>query len=144
PAAILAFRNYTFEIFVVNRMIFHFNGEMLLTFRPGKPLRKRPRFQDAFHLQPEIIMQSPSRVFLNHELGRAADWFGQRFFSARLRRSLRVVLRFVLREPHLPMVTAERTGKNRKNRLRHQKTTVASTLSAIVFVSSRRPFRHLG
>src|SRR5947209_14335280 len=33
----------------------------------GRPLRDGPRFQNARHLEPEIVMEMAGRVFLNNE-----------------------------------------------------------------------------
>src|SRR5438045_4424820 len=60
-------------------MIFYFNREMLFRLRPRQSLGHGPRFQNAFHFQPEIVMQPAGIVFLDNKTQRA--WFSRTGFG---------------------------------------------------------------
>lgn len=67
-AAIFSFRNRTFEITVVQRMIFDINGEALLTGNKAWAFCERPAFQNAIQFETEIVMQPSRIVLLNNEV----------------------------------------------------------------------------
>src|SRR5438270_1971407 len=50
-AAVLPLRNNSLKAFIIDRMIFDFDGEMFLAFLPGQTLWQCPRFQNALHLE---------------------------------------------------------------------------------------------
>ena len=66
-AAILALRNHPFEAAVLKRMILDVDGQALLADNEARSLRNGPALEHAIHLEPEVVMQAPRRVFLNDE-----------------------------------------------------------------------------
>src|SRR5262245_55311993 len=60
-------------------MVLYFDSKMFLATLPGKSLRQRPRFQDAFHFQAEVVMQPARSMLLNDESRGAFDLFWNRF-----------------------------------------------------------------
>src|SRR5215475_11662808 len=56
-------------------MVLNFDGKMFFAALPGKSLRQRPGFQDAFHFQTEVVMQPAGSMLLNNESRRAFDLF---------------------------------------------------------------------
>ena len=100
PSAILALRDNSFEVFVFDRMIFHFHCEMFFTSFPGQPFGQRPRFQHALHLEAEIVMQTARSVFLNDKTRRAFDFRWQRLASSRLGCLLEVAFPLVFGKSH--------------------------------------------
>ena len=66
-AAILAFRDRPFEIAVVERMIFHLDGEPLVMRIERRAADHRPGFEDAVEFKTQIIMQQRRVMFLDDE-----------------------------------------------------------------------------
>ena len=71
-AAVIARRNGPFEIDVRDGMILHLHGEAFLTFFKRDAFGNGPGFQDPFHLQPKIVMQTGGGVFLDDEAATGA------------------------------------------------------------------------
>ena len=65
--AIVPRRDHALEISVLERMVFDFHRQPLLGLVVRRPLRHRPRTEDAVHLQPQIEMEIPRRVLVNDE-----------------------------------------------------------------------------
>ena len=66
-AAVLALRNRAFEVAVVERMIFHLDGQAFVRRIHRRPLGHRPRLEDAVQLQAQIPMQMTRGMLLDHE-----------------------------------------------------------------------------
>jgi hypothetical protein len=62
-SAILALWYRPFEIAVIERMVFHLDGEALVTRIQGGASSYRPRFEDAVQFKAQVIMQ-PRGVML--------------------------------------------------------------------------------
>ena len=65
--AIIAFRNFAFEVGVVQRMIFDVHCQALVGVALGRSLGHGPGLQRPVDRQPEIVMQPSCPVLLNHE-----------------------------------------------------------------------------
>ena len=65
--AVIAFRDDALKIEIRNRMILHLHCQPLVRRIERRSLRHRPRFQDALHLEPKVIMQPRGIVLLHHE-----------------------------------------------------------------------------
>src|SRR5260370_30263738 len=76
--AIIAFRNFSFEVGVVQRMIFDVYCQALVCVALGRCFRHGPGLQRPIDRQPEIVVQPRCPVLLNHErvamLGPGADF----------------------------------------------------------------------
>jgi hypothetical protein len=96
--AVIPFRDHSFERGVVIRMILGHHRESAHRRVIGWPLRNGPRFQNAFHLEPEVVVQMRGVVFLNDE---------DRLFRRAFRRALR--LGCVAEIAHL-LVSFQRVG----------------------------------
>src|SRR5205807_9897879 len=94
-AAVLPLRNNSLKAFIIDRMIFDFDGEMFFAFLPRQTLWQCPRFQNALHLEAKIVMQAARGVFLNYKSTCAANLLGQRFAAFRLGRLRKIALRLV-------------------------------------------------
>ena len=66
-AAILAFGNGPFEIAIVERMIFHLDGEALVMRVERRAAGHGPGFEDAVEFKPKIVVQSRGVMLLNDE-----------------------------------------------------------------------------
>jgi hypothetical protein len=66
-APILAGRNRSFEITVIERMILHLDRETLVGGIVGGAASHRPRLEHAIELEPQVVMQAPRGVLLNDE-----------------------------------------------------------------------------
>ncbi len=66
-AAVLTFGNGAFEVAVVERMIFDFNGEALDLRIDGRTLGDGPGFEYAIEFETKIVMQSRCVVLLDYE-----------------------------------------------------------------------------
>ena len=106
-AAVLPFRDDSLERGVFNRMILDFNGEMFFALSPRQTFRHRPRFQDAIHLETEIVMQSPGVMLLDDKARRAFDFFRQRLATFWLGRFAKIAFRFVSLQAHRLNLTAD-------------------------------------
>ena len=75
-AAVLALRDLTLEGGVLQWMVFGVHGQVVLLRRLGEPFGKRPGGQHAVVLEPEIPVEAPCVVLLNHEVlaGGAHSW----------------------------------------------------------------------
>src|ERR1700683_1994053 len=65
-AAILALRDSTLEGVVFDWMVLDVDGETLFSGIEARPARDGPAFHDAVEREPQIVMQPPRRMFLNH------------------------------------------------------------------------------
>src|SRR5882672_6431937 len=65
--AIIAFRNFPFEVGVVQRMIFRLHRQPLVGVALGRSLGHGPRLQRSIDRKPEIVVQPRCPVLLNHE-----------------------------------------------------------------------------
>ena len=65
PRAVLAVRDSPFKVGIGNRMIFDVDSESFIFRIETRSLRQRPAFHGAVQLQPEIVMQTTSPVFLD-------------------------------------------------------------------------------
>src|SRR5580692_5289299 len=66
-AAVFACRNRSLEITVVERMVFHLDGEALIGRIIGGAASDRPGLENAIELEPQVVMQAPRRVLLDDE-----------------------------------------------------------------------------
>ncbi len=64
---IIAFGNFSFEVGVVQWMIFRLDRQPLVGVVLGRSLGHSPRFQCPIDRQPEIVVQPRCPVLLNHE-----------------------------------------------------------------------------
>ena len=69
PRSILALGDDPLKLSVLQRMVFNFHGQPSLAGLLRWPLGDGPALQDAFVLQPEIVMEATCVVFLDH-----IDW----------------------------------------------------------------------
>ena len=98
--AVIAFRNGSFKIRIVQRMVFHLHSKAAVSTLHGQAFRHCPGLEHAFHLQPEIIMQPRGVVFLDDETllrSRARTHFTLGFSCP-----LEIAFRLVLFQPHTP------------------------------------------
>ena len=65
--SVLAGRDHTFEIGVVERVILDVDGEMPLPFAKRDALRNRPARQSAVAFEPKVVVEPPRIVSLNDE-----------------------------------------------------------------------------
>ena len=94
--AVIALGNGSFEIEIRNRMILDLHRQPLISRIKRRPLRNGPRLEHAFHLQPEIVVQTGGTMLLHHE---AVPGF-LLHFRWRLRRFLKAAFAFVLFQWH--------------------------------------------
>ena len=67
PRAVVAGRDHSVKVFVLNRVVFRLNRKVLLLRIMREPLRHGPRFQYTFHLKPQVVMQVPRVVSMDYE-----------------------------------------------------------------------------
>jgi hypothetical protein len=67
PAAVLPLGNRALEVAVLERVIFHFDGETLFARIERRAARHRPRFENAVQLKAEVVVQPRGRVLLYYE-----------------------------------------------------------------------------
>ncbi len=65
--SIIAFGNFSFEVGVVQRVIFRLDRQPLVGVALGRSLGNGPRLQRPIDRQPEIVVQPRCPVLLNHE-----------------------------------------------------------------------------
>ncbi len=65
--AVVAGRNHALEVAVLERMVFDGDCKMLVGGIHRGAFRNRPRAQDAFHLESEIVVEAARRVLLYDE-----------------------------------------------------------------------------
>ena len=65
--AVVPGRDDPLEVAVLERMILDFDGEALVGLVVRRPLRHRPRAEDAVHLQPQIEVEIPRGVLVDDE-----------------------------------------------------------------------------
>jgi len=106
PGAVLARRDLTLEVAVLEWVILDVDREMTFTSAERNALRNGPAGERALSLEPEVVMKTARVVSLDHEawLGRPA-----RLPAERLRRLSAIPLAFVLVQCHGPIVTADAT-----------------------------------
>src|SRR6266700_312856 len=95
-AAILPLRDRAFKVTIVEWMILDLDGQAAIARAKGGPLRNGPGFENAIHLQPQIVMEPGGGVLLNNEAG-IPGWLDLRS-PARLRGDREVALGLVERE----------------------------------------------
>ncbi len=83
-ATILALRDRPFEIAVVERMIFHLDGEALVMRIERGAAGHRPGFEDAVELKTKIVVQ-PGRVMLLDDEAAAFRWLDRLLAAGLLR-----------------------------------------------------------
>ena len=66
-AAIFAGRNRSLEIAVIERMVFHLDGEALVGGIVGGAASHGPGLENAVELEPQVVVQAPRRVLLYDE-----------------------------------------------------------------------------
>src|SRR2546428_2672186 len=66
-AAILTLGNRALEISVVERVIFHFDGQPFVVGVERRAARYRPGFEHPVEFEAQIVMEPRRRVLLNHE-----------------------------------------------------------------------------
>ena len=66
-AAIFAFGDDPFEIAIIDGVILDMDGEALFLRIEARPFGHRPALEDAPKFKPEIVMQAPRGMLLNHE-----------------------------------------------------------------------------
>ena len=76
--AVLPGWNHALERGIVIRVIFDVHGKALFTRIERRALGNRPRLQDAFAFEPEVIVQLPGGMLLDDEQQRPAPGRGQR------------------------------------------------------------------
>src|SRR5260370_33927213 len=64
--AIIAFRNFAFEVGVVQRMIFNVHRQPLVGVALGGSLGHGPGLQRPIDRQPELLEQPPGPLLLNY------------------------------------------------------------------------------
>src|SRR5437588_7769842 len=134
PAAVLAFWNYPFKVFVVDRVIFDFDREMFLAFLPRQTFRQRPGFQNALHLQSEIVMQPARVVFMDHKARCTANLFRQWLATFGLGRLGKIAFRLVFLQTH--SVQSNR-GSGRKKSLEGSTSSSAKPSEELRFGGER-------
>ena len=65
--AVIPLRDDSFEVAVLEWVVFHFDGEAFVGGIGGRSLGNGPRFEDAVHLEPQIPMQSRCIVHVHDE-----------------------------------------------------------------------------
>src|SRR5580700_2994382 len=103
-AAIFASRDGALKAVVFDRMILDMDGEALFAGIEARPARDRPAFHDAVELEPQVIMQLPRRVFLNHITVAAAFFLA----ATRLRRDAELSLLAVDFQCHVQLARLRR------------------------------------
>src|SRR5690606_23523005 len=75
-AAVLALGDGALEVAVIERMVFHFDGEALVGRRERGASRHRPGLEHSVELEPQVIVQAPGGMLLNDEAqtSRGAHW----------------------------------------------------------------------
>src|SRR5581483_9110010 len=63
--AVLLLRDHAFELAVLERMVLGLHGEPFVARIEARAFRYRPALQNAFQLEPEVVMQPRRRVPLN-------------------------------------------------------------------------------
>ena len=107
-ATVFAFRDDPFECPVVERVILGHDRQPPFAVPVGRPIRNRPRLQDAIGFQAKVVVQPPRGVLLHNERQRPAANLRLRRWG-RLRRTRKVALGAVLLErAHTP--TPQLTG----------------------------------
>src|SRR4029079_14900092 len=115
PRAVLAGGYDALERAVVERMVLDVNREMALARLEPKALRNRPARERARPLEPQVVVESPGVVALDHEHRRAA----RSIPAERLGRPRGIALAPVVAElGHHP-----RSSHGRLTRKRHQSFT---------------------
>ena len=63
--AVIALRDNAFKILVIKRMVFNQDCQPFQGGIKRRSLRDSPAFKNSVQFQPEIIMESPCRMFMN-------------------------------------------------------------------------------
>src|SRR2546421_9471200 len=66
-AAVLALRDRTFELVVLDRMVLDLDREPFLARHQARSACDRPALHHAIKFEPQVIVQSPRSVLLNDE-----------------------------------------------------------------------------
>src|SRR5207248_2605413 len=67
-AAVLAFWNVALEIEVLHRMVFGADSQPFFAGDQARPFGHGPALERAAELEPQIVMNAPRVVLLDHEL----------------------------------------------------------------------------
>ena len=92
-AAILAHGNDALEVTVVERVVFHFDGQALVGRIEGRSLGDRPGLEDSVGLEPQIVMKASGVMLLDDVAQPVRAWRG--VAAARLARHVEIPLRLV-------------------------------------------------
>ena len=93
PGAVLPGGNLSLELAIFKWMILHVDRQPLHARIQRRPLRHRPGLQHAVHFQPQVVMQTRCRMFLNHEHARTCGPFPARGLGSHLEIAFFPVLR---------------------------------------------------
>ena len=97
-SAVIAGGDRPFETSVIERVIFHFNGQAPLATTERKSFRDGPGLEDALHLQAKVIMQVRGRMLLDDKA--EPDIAAARAHStSRFGRSAKIPLGLILLSP---------------------------------------------
>jgi len=104
--SVLAGRNHALEVAVLERMVLDVDCKMPLALLQRNAFRHRPARERTSALEPEVVVEAPRGMPLDHE----AKLLGVALFGAeRLRRLPRIPLPAVLVEAHLWIVARNAT-----------------------------------
>ncbi len=104
--AVLPGRDDTFEVRVVERVVLDVHGEMPLAPAERNALGYGPARERTVSLEPEVVVEAPGRVALDHEAGSIRARGGH---AERLGRLAPIALSAVLVEAHLWIVARNAT-----------------------------------
>ena len=98
--AVIARWNHPLEVAVLQRMVFDGDRKTLVGWIQRRALGNRPRPQDAFHLESQIVVEAPRRVFLNYENAASRGNRACKLASERFRSAPRASFASVLAQQH--------------------------------------------
>ncbi len=67
PGAVIAFRNFSLELRVIDRVILHVNCQPLFAALLRRTFWDGPRSQRAIHFEPKVVVQAASGMALHHK-----------------------------------------------------------------------------
>src|SRR5215831_15053810 len=98
-AAVLALGDDALEVAVLDRVILDVHGQPLVRGIEARPLGDRPALENAFELEPKIVVEPRGGVLLNHERARRRAGL-VRHLTRRLGCFLEIALATILVKPH--------------------------------------------
>ncbi len=98
-SAVLPLRNDALELAVLERMILDVHRQALVGRIQAGALRDRPALQDAFELEPEVVVQTRRRMLLD-QVRALLIARGRRHLAGGLRCLLEVTLTSIFAKPH--------------------------------------------